>query len=158
MPDNPVAHQSATLIALICLFAVGLPSVVKADDFSTLFSTPQERRLIDSNRYRVVEQVEQVETIVEVENEEPEVQPTLMTEISSEYRISGITVSADGVHSVWVNGLVYESGDTLEDGSQVQVLTDQDIKARITTPDGGRHLALAGETIQVTYQVPVVKQ
>ncbi len=157
MLNNLLIHPLKLLPALSCLVALSAPPLLQADDFSTLFTTAQERRLIDSNRYKVAEP-EKVETVVEVEEEEPEEQPVLMAEISSEYQISGITLSKDGVHSVWVNGIVYESGDTLEDGSQVQVLADQDVRARITTPDGGRHVALAGETIQVTYQVPVSDQ
>ncbi len=158
MLNSPLNHTPKFLPALSCLVALSASPVLLADDFSTLFTTPQERRLIDSNRYRVAEP-EKAETVVVVEEEpEPEEQPVLMAEISSEYQISGITLSKDGAHSVWVNGIVYESGDTLEDGSQVQVLADRDVRARITTPDGGRHLALAGETIQVTYQVPVSDQ
>jgi hypothetical protein len=76
-------------------------------------------------------------------------------EVTREFRVSGITVSSDGAHTVWINAIAYEDGEQLEDESRVKVLVGDEIRVRITTPDGKNHFAISGETITVTYLAPL---
>jgi hypothetical protein len=78
-----------------------------------------------------------------------------MEEVSLEYKISGITISSEGPHTVWINALAYEDGEQLEDKSKIKVLAGDEIRVRITTPDGKHHYASSGETLAVTYLAPI---
>ena len=129
------------------LLTAGLSSV-SAAELSTLFTTPQEREIIDSNRYRIDDTAPapvQVEQVTEAPLE------TTVEEITQNYRISGITLSREGPHTVWINSLAYEDGETLEDNSKIKVLVGDEIKVRITAPDGKHYYATAGQTLDVMY-------
>lgn len=137
----------------ILLFA-GFGQSLLAADLSTLFTTPQERQIINSNRYKsdkpkLVEIAEPVETI------ELPIQPLVQEEVVQEYVISGITVSRDGPHSVWINSIMYEDGEQLEDNSRVKVLAGDEVRVRITAPDGRQYYATSGQTLEVSYMVDV---
>jgi hypothetical protein len=115
----------------------------------TLFSTPQERKIINANRYKsdVVQKTEVVETPSQVEGIEQLVQ----TEVTLSYTISGVTLSDSGPHHVWINNVVYEDGQHLEDDSHIKVIAGSNIQIRITAPDGKMYYASSGETVDVTY-------
>jgi hypothetical protein len=124
-------------------------SHVAAAGLSTLFTTSEEREIINSNRYRsndgkakpvVVEDI--VTAPVPVMNQ---------TEITREYKISGITISSDGPHTVWINSTAYEDGEELEDKSRIKVMVGDEIRVRITAPDGKNYYSTSGETLEVTY-------
>ncbi len=115
----------------------------------TLFSTPQERKIINANRYKsdVVQKTEVVEKPSQVEGIEQLVQ----TEVTLSYTISGVTLSDSGPHHVWINNVVYEDGQHLEDDSHIKVIAGSNIQIRITAPDGKMYYASSGETVDVTY-------
>ena len=128
------------------LFSV---SHVAAAGLATLFTTPEEREIINSNRYRSNDgkakpvAVEDIVTApVPVMNQ---------TKITREYKISGITISSDGPHTVWINSAAYEDGEELEDKSRIKVMVGDEIRVRITAPDGKKYYATSGETLEVTY-------
>ena len=114
-----------------------------------LFSTPQERKIINANRYKsdIVLETEVVEKSPQTEESEQLVQ----TEVILSYTISGVTLSNSGPHYVWINNVVYEDGQHLEDDSHIKVITGSNIQIRITAPDGKMYYASSGETIDVTY-------
>ena len=114
-----------------------------------LFSTPQERKIINSNRYKsdIVLETEVVEKSPQTEENEQLVQ----TEVTLSYTISGVTLSNSGPHYVWINNVVYEDGQHLEDDSHIKVITGSNIQIRITAPDGKMYYASSGETVDVTY-------
>ena len=120
-------------------------------EIQTLFSTPQERQIINANRYKtdVIEEpdIEHVRTDF--------VAPTAKEEVNISFVISGITISNNGPHSVWINNLVYEDGEHLADNSHIKVLNGKQIRVRITTPDGKIYYSTSGETINVTYRATV---
>ena len=147
---NKVFHT--ILVALITL----LPGVTAAAELSTLFTTPQEREIIDNNRYKI-DKDEPAPVEVEVEVDAP-VLALAQESVTVEYRISGITVSSEGPHTVWINSQVYEDGQSLEDSSEIKVLTGEEIKVRITAPDGKQYYATSGESLAVTYLAPVNSQ
>ena len=142
-----------TLIAISFLLPLltGVSQVVPAAELKTLFTTPAERQLINSNRYKTG----LGETPRPVEAAPEPGQRLIRKEVIGQYRVSGITISSDGPHTVWINSLVYEDGDRLEDKSKIKVLVGDEIKVRITTPDGKQHYATSGEILEVTYLAPV---
>jgi hypothetical protein len=153
MPNNSLRTSSLTLAALL-VSAGGLFQAAQAAELLTLFTTPEERQIINSNRYKKEEiktrAVEVDEVVIEVA-----VQRLIMEEVSFEYKISGITISSEGPHTVWINALAYEDGEQLEDKSKIKILAGDEIRVRITTPDGKQHYANSGETLVVTYLAPI---
>ena len=147
MPNKPL-----TICMVISLLL--LPGqLLAAGDLSTLFTTPQERQLINANRYKSDEARPQ-QPVQDAPDESP-VQFMVQEEVSVEYRISGISLSADGAHTAWINSVAYEDGARLDDGSRVMIMPGDDVRVRITAPDGKHHFATGGETISVTYMAAV---
>jgi hypothetical protein len=152
MPSKRITPTAITL--LLPLFT-GAVQVAEAAELSTLFTTPAERQLINSNRYK---NDDGLPVPVETEAIQEPLQQLVRKEVTREYKISGITVSSDGPHTVWINSLAYEDGEQLEDMSRVKVLVGDEIKVRITTPDGKKYYATSGEVIEVTYLAPIENQ
>lgn len=146
MPNKP-------LTACIVLSLLLLPGrILAAGELSTLFTTPQERQLINANRYKSDEVKPQP---VQATPDESPVQFSVQEEVSVEYRITGISLSADGAHTAWINSLAYEDGARLDDGSRIRIMAGDDVRVRITAPDGKHHFATSGETISVSYMAAV---
>ncbi len=144
-----------TAISILLPLCTGAVQVAQAAELSTLFTTPAERQLINSNRYK---NDEGVPVTVETEAIQEPLQQLVRKEVTREYKISGITVSSDGPHTVWINSLAYEDGEQLEDKSRIKVLVGDEIKVRITTPDGKKYYATSGEVVEVTFLEPIEKQ
>ena len=153
MQSNPGKLTIAAGLGTIVVWAAGSLQWVRSAELSTLFTTPEERQVINSNRYKT-EITTQVQPIVEDEALQP-VQLIIQEEVTQQYRISGITLSQDGPHTVWINSQAYEDGGRLENKSKIKVLVGDEIRVRITTPDGKQHYATSGETLEVTYLAPV---
>jgi hypothetical protein len=138
---------------LLVLFApFGNAAAVRAD-VKTLFTTTQERQIINSNRYK---DDEITRSPVFEDTETEFIAPVIREEFKISFVITGITVSKSGPHFVWVNNQLYEDGELLEDESQIKVLHDGIIRVRITAPDGKRYYGTSGETVEVTYLTEVV--
>ena len=140
-------------ILLLLPLLTGLYQAAPAAELSTLFTTPAERQLINSNRYK--SDIGTTQRPVETEAAPEPVQQLIRKEVTREYKVSGITVSSDGSHTVWINSLVYEDGEQLEDKSRIKVLLGDEIRVRITAPDGKQYYATSGEMIEVTYLAPI---
>ena len=146
MPNKP-------LTACILFSLLLLPGrILAAGELSTLFTTPQERQLINANRYKSDEARPQ--PVQDAPDDSP-VQFMVQEEVIVEYRVSGISLSADGAHTAWINSLAYEDGARLDDGSRVMIMPGDDVRVRITAPDGKHYFATSGETISVTYMAAV---
>jgi len=131
-------------------------SILAAGDLATLFTTPQERRLINANRYKSDEVKPQpVQDEHDDDHDDSPIQILTQSEVSVEYQISGISLASEGAHTVWINAMAYQDGELLEDGSHVKVLTGDDVRVRITVPDGKHYFATSGETISVSYMATV---
>jgi len=141
-------------LCLLCglLWVTGATPASAASELNTLFTTPQERQLINSNRYRR-DAVEQ-QVVIDKPDESP-LRILAQEEKSVDYRISGISLAADGAYTVWINGIAYEDGARLEDGSRIRIYGGDDIRVRITAPDGKHYFATSGETLTVTYMAAV---
>ena len=122
-------------------------------DVKTLFTTTQERQIINSNRYKV-DEITRPPVFGDTETEF--ISPVIREEFKITFVITGITVSKSGPHFVWINNQLYEDGEHLEDDSQIKVLHDGNIRVRITAPDGKRYYGTSGETVEVTYLTEVV--
>jgi hypothetical protein len=150
MPSNRI---TLTAIPLLLPLLWGINQVVHAAELATLFTTPAERQLINSNRYKSND--DETPRPVAIESAPQPIQQLVQEEVAREYRVSGITISSEGAHTVWINGVAYEDGEQLEDKSRVRVLVGNEIRIRITTPDGKNHFATSGETLEVTYLAPL---
>jgi hypothetical protein len=146
--------MSARVFGALVLLLGGLLQPAFAAELATLFTTPEERALIDRNRYKSVE-MEVEQPVEEVDdNGGMELEPTIYESVTREYRITGITLSRAGPHTVWINSVAYEDGARLDDDSRVEVIDGAVVGVRITAPDGKQYYATSGETIEVTYLVP----
>ncbi len=133
---------------IILLLLSGNFTQALAEDKSqllTLFSTAQERQIINNNRYKndtpvknTPVQPQSVEEVVEL----PKV------EVNMTYQISGVSTNTEGSKTAWVNGKSYESGDVMEDGSKIRIRNTTVI---ITTVDGKSHTGVSGEVLELTY-------
>ena len=128
--------------------------VLAAGDLATLFTTPQERQLINANRYRS-DEVKAQPVQDDDDRDESPIQRLAQGEVSVEYQISGISLANDGVYTVWINATAYEDEALLEDGSRIKILAGDDIRVRITVPDGKHYFATSGETLSVSYMAAV---
>ncbi len=138
-----------TLLVLLAMLGYG--GAVSAE-VKTLFTTTQERQIINANRYK---NEEIVKSPIFEESETEFIAPLVQEEFKISFVISGITISASGPHFVWINNQLYEDGGHLEDDSLIRVLHDGNIRVRITAPDGKRYFGTSGETVEVTYLVDV---
>jgi len=147
MPTKP-------LTIFITLSLLSLPvTILAAGELSTLFTTPQERQLINANRYRSDEVKQQ--PVQEAPVEDSPIKMLAQEEVSVEYQISGISLASGGAYTVWINAIAYEDGAQLEDGSRVKVFAGDDIRVRITVPDGKQYFATSGETLSVSFMAAV---
>ena len=118
-------------------------------ELMTLFTTAQERELIDNNRYKT----QQVETsVVAVEQTPDEGEEEIKEqEFTLTVRLTGVTISQSGQNVAWVNGDAYENGTKLDDGSTVYISTKLSSLVQIKPPDGKYHPVVAGETVDISY-------
>jgi hypothetical protein len=141
---------------LLILFLVFGGSVTNAfgSELSTLFTTPQERKLINTNRYTS----DEVRPRVQSNQEEPateSIQQLVKEEVSETITISGITLSDSGPNMVWINSQAYEDGASMDNKMRIKVMPGSRVKVRITAPDGKHFFATSGETIEIVYQAAV---
>ncbi|MBT4451347.1 MAG: hypothetical protein HOM14_08575 [Gammaproteobacteria bacterium] len=122
---------------------------VNETEILTLFTTPQERDLINKNRYKKQAIKAQV---VATENEEPEEEKKIeQQEILLSVRLAGVTISQSGQNIAWLNGKAFENGSKLDDGSRVFISSKVKTLVQIKTPDGKYHSVTTGETIDISY-------
>jgi hypothetical protein len=141
---------------LLILFLVFGGSVTNAfgSELSTLFTTPQERKLINTNRYTS----DEVRPRVQSNQEEPateSIQQLVQEEVRETIIISGITLSDSGPNMVWINSQAYEDGASMDNKMRIKVMPGSKVKVRITAPDGKHFFATSGETIEIVYQAAV---
>ncbi len=141
------------LLAWLMLFAINAQaqSVSGSDELLTLFTTPQERALIDRNRYRKTPQKVSAET----RPVEPEEQQVVLQTVTINPLLNGVSFSQSGQHVAWLDGQAYENGAKLADGSKVVIRAGQSLQVQIKTPDGRFHPLTTGEQSEIKYQKPI---
>ena len=148
MSSKPYKLALPVIIPLLTLLVTAVATQPLRAEIGTLFSTSQERKIIDANRYnsdavvnvRVTEETDEVETLQQAQKE-----------VTLTYTVSGITISNSGPHFAWINNEVYEDGQQLQDSSRIKVMSGSKVQIRITAPDGKIYYANSGETIDITY-------
>ncbi len=135
------------LMVLVAVVYFGSSQVAIAE-LSTLFTTPQERQIINANRYRN-DAAEQGRP--EKEPEAVIVSDLEWKEVINTYFISGIAISGEGFHSAWINDQEYMDGDLIEGKFKLKIFAGTDVKLRMTAPDGKLYYGTSGETLKVTY-------
>jgi hypothetical protein len=153
MQSKPKKLKARFIWGTITVCAAVSFQPVQPAEFATLFTTPQERQIINSNRYKSEESTQTGPTQVDEGTQPTPLQ--VQEEVTRQYQVSGITISKDGPHTVWINTLAYEDGEQLEDNSKIKVMVGDEIKVRITAPDGKQYYATSGDTLEVTYLAPV---
>lgn len=114
---------------------------------STLFTTAQERQIIDNNRYKKENKQIKKQGVTEtVSTRELEIE-----KVNRRYKISGISINMDGSRTAWLNNKAYENGAIMDDGSKLRINNGAIKSVSITTPDGKKHTATSGETLVVSY-------
>ncbi|MCP4076561.1 MAG: hypothetical protein GY744_10280 [Gammaproteobacteria bacterium] len=145
-------------ITLLCsniLIAGSLPAQTNDIEFLTLFTTPQERELINKNRYKkqqakeevVVAKTEEPQKVAEPEEE----QKVELQEVKLSVSLAGVTISQSGQNIAWLNGKAFENGSKLDDGSTVYISTKIKNLVQIKTPDGKHHSITTGEKSDISY-------
>jgi hypothetical protein len=118
----------------------------------TLFTTPEERALIDRNRYRKEPRPRKPEPAVELAQEKkPEPQPAAMVSVEKEYRILGVSINTDGSAVAWINGEQFENGDRIDGDIRIRISAGEG-RVRLTVPGGRTYSASAGDVIEVSYR------
>ncbi len=143
----------AKIISCLLFIALATAGAAHASDLMTLFTTPEERQIINANRYKTEEKPEPVDESREVP--ELPMQQLVLEEVTREYAVSGITVSQDGADTVWINSAIYEDGEKLDGESPVRVMNGEELRVRITAPDGKQYYARSGETVEVKFMAPM---
>jgi hypothetical protein len=143
-------------LSLLTLFLIAASSLiaVSGSEISTLFTTPQERQLINNNRYKL----DEVQPQLPINVDEPTIGgiPQLVRKYLREsITISGITLSNSGPNMVWINSQVYEDGASMDNNMRIKVMSGSKLKVRVTAPDGKHYFATSGETIEIVYSVVV---
>jgi len=143
--SNYALQVARSILVAALMMIAGLQTTLA--DISTLFTTPQERQIIDRNRYRN-------EPVRQSQAERPKdqaINALVREEVKKSYSITGISISNDGTHSAWINGKMYEDGELIDGKSRLKIIPGSDIKVRITAPDGKHFFGTSGETVEVTY-------
>lgn len=142
-----------SLLILLLMTSSSMTTVANAE-ISTLFTTPQERQLINANRYKS----DEVKPLAQ-ENDAPSaaesIQQLVQEEVRETITISGITLSNSGPNMAWINSQAYEDGDSMGDKMRIKVMPGNELKVRITAPDGKHYFATSGETLEIVYQAAV---
>ncbi len=141
------------VVAVLLVTAAQVPAQMPAKDLKlkTLFTSPEERALIDRNRYRQDPEPSRVKPAVSRPESAALAPAVPMVTVEKEITVSGISISPDGVDVAWINGVMYEDGAKLEDGIRLRIST-RDGKIRLRAPNGRSFFARAGETIRITYR------
>jgi hypothetical protein len=143
--------RSLLIYLLVCASTV---TTAFGSDVKTLFTTPQERQLINNNRY----QSDEAQPQRQLNQDEPnpvEIKHKTKKVVRESITVSGITLSNSGPNMVWINGQTYEDGEKIDDKMLIKVMTGSEVKVRITAPDGKHYFATSGETIELVYQAAV---
>jgi hypothetical protein len=145
-------NKHSLLITLVVCASVVTTAL--GSDVKTLFTTPQERQLINNNRYESGE-VQPQRQLNQEESSTVEIKQTIKEIVRESITVSGITLSNSGPNMVWINGQTYEDGEKIDDKMRITVMAGSEIRVRITAPDGKHHFATSGETIEIAYQAAV---
>jgi hypothetical protein len=143
--------NNPTLTALILAITAAASAQAQTSarpEILTLFTTPQERDLIDRNRYRVTSPKADTSVKAAAPVEQKKI---LMQDVVLNIKLNGVSLDQSGQGIAWLNGNAYENGAKLEDGSKVYISGTLNAKVQIKTPDGKYHSLVTGEEREIKY-------
>ncbi len=115
----------------------------------TLFTTQQERELINKNRYK--KQKVKAPVVVDEKPQQQEKEEVELEKITLTIKLAGVTLSQSGQNIAWINGKAFENGHQLDDGSKVYINVKVKNLVQLKTPDGKYHSIVTGETAEISY-------
>lgn len=150
MPGKQTSSVFSMPVKALLMVAIwiGFESIAIAE-IATLFTTPQERQIIDSNRYK--NEAAEQNRRPEEEPEELVISDLVREEVRITYFISGIAISSEGFHSAWINDRLYLDGELIDGNIRLKIIAGTDVRLRMTAPDGRRYYGTSGETLEVSY-------
>ena len=117
-------------------------------EIQTLFTTQQERQLIDANRYRLApKKATRTKGPVKI----VKVKEVIKQEINKDFTITGITIANSGSNTAWLNGQAVLNGEKIDGKYHIHIITGKSNKIQISTPDGQNFYGTSGETVAVKY-------
>jgi len=136
----PVAVLGIAAILMI------LPSIADAQRLGRLFSTPDERALLDELR-RERQIVDPDPQVAEIVADTPSVE---------QVTINGLVLRSSGAHSAWVNGRQVDGGARTREGVRVDTSATRGGRVKIILPSGAETIDLKpGQKIDVDSGVVV---
>ena len=147
---SKVKLLSKVLLIFMLSMTGSVSAQTKDSEILTLFTTQQERELIDRNRYKK-KQVKNTVVVAEKPQQEEYIAVEQMEEVTLTVRLTGVAISQSGENVAWLNGKAFENGGKLDDGSKVYINAKKMTQIQIKTPDGKYHSVVAGETFDITY-------
>lgn len=136
--ENRMVYHLATfaLAALLLTLATG----VDAQRLGRLFSTPDERALLDELR-RERQIVDPDPQVVEIVQDAPSVE---------QVTINGVVLRSSGTNSAWINGRQIDGGGRTREGVRVHTSAAGGGRVKITLPSGAETIDLKpGQKIEV---------
>lgn len=123
-----------------------LPQAADAQRLGRLFSTPDERALLDELRRER-----------QIVDPDPQVVETVTdTPLVEQVTINGLVLRSSGVNSAWINGRQVDGGARTREGVQVDTSATQGGRVKITLPSGAETIDLKpGQRIDVDSGVVV---
>jgi len=137
------------------LMAIGLLSLSNTvlAEFGTLFTTASERKTIDDNRYIIKKHITKATSVAKIKDEK--IEEVIYKIIKKEYKISGVSIANNGTDSAWINGKSYESGASLNKKILISINPSKR-KVRFTVRGGKTYYGQSGDTVIVSYRVPLL--
>ena len=150
-----MSARNNILIPVLCMMAWSAAAELPMEglQLKTLFTTPEERALIDRNRYREEPRVRTPEPAAALAPQPEPEQEKPMVRVEKEYQISGISINADGVDVAWINGEEYENGARIDGAVRLRI-SARDGRLKLIAPDGKIYPGSAGDVLKVSYQKP----
>ncbi len=151
-----INKQIRFLVAFGLVFSIQSYAQTSSDELFTLFTTQQERELINNNRYKT-DQIKKdvVEAKIDIPKETDQANKVEQEKVTVSIKLSGFTLAKSGQNVAWINGEPYESGSELDDGSKIYITGKLNAQVQIKTPDGKYHTVTTGEPVDLSYFKPV---
>lgn len=132
-------------------FVVSQVAVAQDVELKTLFTTAQERQVINSNRYHD-DQPASAPIVTEPTQEAEKIQDLVKEQVVKTFQVAGISIDREGGRFAWLNGTMYSNNSELEDGLILKIRDGNVKSVLIKTADGSSFSGLTGETIEVIYR------
>jgi len=142
----------ASIISAMILIS-GSNAVYAVSDFGTLITTVSERKIIDNNRY-IIKKAKKITSVAKLQVDKPK--EIEYQTIKQDFKISGISIANNGLDSAWINGKLYENGDSLDSRTKLTIYGAKQ-KVRLTARKGKTYYGKSGDTVTVSYKIALTE-